>query len=200
VPETNHFDNDNDILQRIAGGDELAFQIIYKRNFDRIAKFTYKICKSDTVTEEIVQEVFCKLWLNRTAITHVNNIEAYLFSIARNKTIDFLRRLAMETKIIQNLSTQLTELENAVDEKLNADALLILINEALSGLSVQKRQIFELSKIQGFSHDEISEQLQLSKSTVKNHLSETLRHLKKYMLNNPKNGALICLYLLRAFI
>lgn len=199
VSATNYFESDSDILKRIAMDDEHAFQILYDKNFDRIAKFTYKICKSDTVTEEIVQDVFCKLWLNRNAISHVNNIEAYLFSIARNKTIDFLRRLALETNIINNLSIQLTEADNAVNEKLDADSLLALINEALSGLSVQKRQIFELSKIQGFNHDEVAEKMQLSKSTVKNHLSETLKHLRKYILNHPEKGALICLFLLKTF-
>ncbi|SDE58765.1 RNA polymerase sigma-70 factor, ECF subfamily [Mucilaginibacter pineti] len=200
MPATNYNDSDNGILQRIVAGDELAFQLLYQKNFDRVAKYTFKICKSEAVTEEIVQDVFLKLWLNRTAIGHVKNIEAYLFSIARNKTIDFLRRLALETNIIQTLSTQLTEVHNIVDEKLNADSLLLIVNEALRGLSVQKQQIFELSKIQGFSHDEISEKLQLSKSTVKNHLSETLKHLKKYIFNNPKKGILIVLYLFKAVL
>jgi RNA polymerase sigma-70 factor (family 1) len=200
VPATNHFDSEIDILNRVAAGDEQAFQILYKKNFDRISRFTYKICKSDTVTEEIVQDVFFKVWSNRTALGHVNNIEAYLFSIARNKTIDFLRRLSLETSIINNLSTQLAEADNTIDEKLDADALLSLIKEALSGLSAQKRQIFELSKIQGLSHDEVAEQMQLSKSTVKNHLSETLKYLKKNILNNHAYGALIYLYLLRAFL
>lgn len=183
----------------MAEGDEFAFRILYDKNFKQIAKFTYKICKSETVTEEIVQDVFCKLWSNRAALGHVNNIEAYLYSIARNKTIDFLRRLALETSIINNLSTQLTEADNAVDEKLDADSLLSMINDALSGLSVQKRQIFELSKIQGLNHDMVAEKMQLSKSTVKNHLSETLKHLKKYILQHPENGALMCLLLIRTF-
>jgi len=179
--------------------DEHAFRVIYDKNFDRIAKFTYKMCKSDTVTEEIVQDVFCKLWLNRNALAHVNNIEAYLFSIARNKTIDFLRRLAIESSIIYELSSQQYETQNVIDEKLNADSLIALINNALKGLSIQKRQIFELSKIQGLSHDDVAEKMQLSKSTVKNHLSETLKHLKKYILQHPENGTLFCLYLIKTF-
>ncbi|GAA4314118.1 RNA polymerase sigma-70 factor [Mucilaginibacter gynuensis] len=195
---TNHFESENGILQKIAAGDELAFQILYNKNFDRIARFTYKICKSDMVTEEIVQDVFCKVWQNRHDLAHVNNIEAYLFSIARNKTIDFLRRLAIETSIIQNLRMQIDEAQNSVEEQLDADSLMAVINEALSSLSVQKQQIFELSKLQGLSHDEIAEKMHLSKSTVKNHLSETLKHLKKYILNNPKNSTLISLYLIMA--
>ena len=191
--------SDSHVLQRIVAGDEIAFRALYENNFDRIAKFTFKMCKSEAVTEEIVQDVFLKLWSNRENIGHVNDIEAYLFSIARNKTIDFLRRLAKETNIIQTLSTQQTEIHNVVDEKLNEDSLLILIEGALSGLSRQKRKIFEMSKIQGFSHDEIAETLQLSKSTVKNHLSETLKYLKKYILSNPGNDLLLVMFYLEAF-
>ena len=191
--------SDSHVLQRIVAGDENAFRALYENNFDRIAKFTFKMCKSEAVTEEIVQDVFLKLWSNRENIGHVNDIEAYLFSIARNKTIDFLRRLAKETNIIHTLSIQQTEIHNVVDEKLNEDSLLILIEGALSCLSPQKRKIFEMSKIQGFSHDEIAETLQLSKSTVKNHLSETLKYLKKYILSNPGNDLLLVMFYLEAF-
>ena len=191
--------SDSHVLQRIVAGDETAFRALYENNFDRIAKFTFKMCKSEAVTEEIVQDVFLKLWSNRENIGHVNDIEAYLFSIARNKTIDFLRRLAKETNIIHTLSIQQTEIHNVVDEKLNEDSLLMLIEGALSCLSPQKRKIFEMSKIQGFSHDEIAETLQLSKSTVKNHLSETLKYLKKYILSNPGNDLLLVMFYLEAF-
>ena len=191
--------SDSHVLQRIVAGDETAFRALYENNFDRIAKFTFKMCKSEAVTEEIVQDVFLKLWSNRENIGHVNDIEAYLFSIARNKTIDFLRRLAKETNIIHTLSIQQTEIHNVVDEKLNEDSLLILIEGALSCLSPQKRKIFEMSKIQGFSHDEIAETLQLSKSTVKNHLSETLKYLKKYILSNPGNDLLLVMFYIEAF-
>jgi len=191
--------SDSHVLQRIVAGDENAFRALYENNFDRIAKFTFKMCKSEAVTEEIVQDVFLKLWSNRENIGHVNDIEAYLFSIARNKTIDFLRRLAKETNIIHTLSIQQTEIHNVVDEKLNEDSLLILIEGALSCLSPQKRKIFEMSKIQGFSHDEIAETLQLSKSTVKNHLSETLKYLKKYILSNPGNDLLLVMFYIEAF-
>jgi len=191
--------SDSHVLQRIVAGDEIAFRALYENNFDRIAKFTFKMCKSEAVTEEIVQDVFLKLWSNRENIGHVNDIEAYLFSIARNKTIDFLRRLAKETNIIHTLSIQQTEIHNVVDEKLNEDSLLMLIEGALSCLSPQKRKIFEMSKIQGFSHDEIAETLQLSKSTVKNHLSETLKYLKKYILSNPGNDLLLVMFYIEAF-
>ena len=191
--------SDSHVLQRIVAGDETAFRALYENNFDRIAKFTFKMCKSEAVTEEIVQDVFLKLWSNRENIGHVNDIEAYLFSIARNKTIDFLRRLAKETNIIHTLSIQQTEIHNVVDEKLNEDSLLMLIEGALSCLSPQKRKIFEMSKIQGFSHDEIAETLQLSKSTVKNHLSETLKYLKKYILSNPGNDLLLVMFYIEAF-
>lgn len=198
MPATTQFDTDSVILERIVAGDELAFRVFYDQNFARMAKFTFKMCKSEAITEEIVQDVFLKLWLNRDALADVVNIQAYLFSMARNKTVDFLRKLAKETHIIETLSTQLTESHYAIDDKLNEDSLLILINDALSGLCVQKRKIFEMSKIQGFSHDEIAETLHLSKSTVKNHLSETLKHLKKYILNNPRNGFFIIICYLQA--
>lgn len=193
---TTQLNTESVMLKSIADGDEQAFKLLYNQNFSRIAKYTYKMCKSEAITEEIVQDVFLKLWLNRSALTEVQHIQAYLFSIARNKTIDFLRRLARETNIMETLITQQAVPRYLVDDKLNEDALLMLINQALNGLCVQKRKIFELSKLQGFSHDEIAEKLRLSKSTVKNHLSETLKYLKTHILHNPKNGFFLVLYCL----
>lgn len=194
MPAEFKFDSSSDMLNKIIAGDESAFRNFYEENFDRVAKYTFKICKSEIVTEEIVQEVFYKVWTCRSTLLHVNNIEAYVFSIAKNKTIDFLRRLAKETVIISELSNQLTELDNVINEKLDADSLKQEIELALNSLSDQKRRIFEMSKIQGYSHHEIAESLQLSKSTVKNHLSETLKHLKKQIINNPNKNILLLLF------
>lgn len=173
-------------MDAIANGNEIAFKTIYDAYFKKLSAYLYKLCKSNDATEEMVNDVFLKIWKNKSSLNHIESFEAYLFTIARNKAIDYLRKLAKDTNLITELTTQIQESHNEIEEKLDATALKNLIEQSLAQLSDQKRRIFKLSKEEGYSHDEIAVEMQLAKSTVKNHLSETLKHLKKQV--DPESG------------
>lgn len=182
------------LLKEVAKGNEKAFKTLYDAYFNHLSAYIFKLSKSKAATEEIVQEIFVKLWVNRSLLTDIAILDAYLFTMARNKTIDHLRRLAKETRLINVLLNQFPEHSNTVEDKLNAAALQRLIEEALEPLSEQKKRIFYLSRQEGLSHDEIAEIMQLSKSTVKNHLSETLKHIRDHIGQQPEAGSLILLW------
>jgi len=183
-------------LKQLSKGDERAFRAIYDAYFHHLSAFVLKICKSAEATEEIVQDIFLKLWINRQSLTEVGSPEAYIFSMARNRAIDYLRRLAKDTGLISVLTGELLTEGNDIEERLHAKDLRRLIEDALAPLSVQKKTIFHLSKEEGLSHDQIAEVMQLSKSTVKNHLSETLRHIREHLSQQPNSEATLLLILL----
>jgi RNA polymerase sigma-70 factor (family 1) len=182
------------LLKEVAKGNEKAFRALYDAYFRHLSAYIFKLSKSKAATEEIVQEIFVKLWVNRALLTDIALLDAYIFTMARNKTIDHLRRLAKETRLISTLSAQLAEYNNNIEEKLNASALQLLIEEALEPLSEQKKKIFHLSRNEGLSHDEIAEIMQLSKSTVKNHLSETLKQVRDHISQQPNPEAMLLLW------
>ena len=187
------------LLREVGTGNEKAFRVLYDAYVGRISAYIYKICKSGAVTEEIVQDIFTKLWINRSSLDEIGVLEAYLFSMARHKAIDYLRHLAKETGLISLLSGQLPAVHyNEIENQLDAGDLQHLIAQSLDRLSDQKRQIFRLSKVEGWSHDEIARSMQLSKSTVKNHLSETLHYLRQELSSHPGSGALCLIALLLA--
>jgi len=185
------------LLKQISKGDEKAFRALYDAYFNHLSAFVFKLCKSTETTEEIIQDVFVKLWVGRHSLSQMDSPEAYIFSMARNKTIDYLRRLVRNTHLMELLTEQLTD-SNGIEEQLNAKELWDLIEEALSGLSEQKKTIFRLSKEEGLSHDQIAEVMHLSKSTVKNHLSETLRHIRGHLQQHPNSEATLVIFLLLA--
>jgi RNA polymerase sigma-70 factor (ECF subfamily) len=178
--------NEKELLKAIANGNEIAFKTIYDAYFKKLSAYLYKLCKSNDAAEEMVNDVFLKIWKNKSSLNHIESFEAYLFTMARNKAIDYLRKLAKDTNLITELTAQIQESHNEIEEKLDATALKNLIEQSLAQLSDQKRKIFKMSKEEGYSYDEIAAEMQLSKSTIKNHLSETLKHLKKQV--DPESG------------
>lgn len=186
--------NEKTLLDEVAKGNEIAFRTLYDVYFHRLSAYIFKLCKSPASTEEIVQDLFIKIWESRRSLTTVSTPEAYIFSMARNKTIDHLRRLAKETNLIRVLQAQLQASNNEIEENLNAEDLRCLIEEALQQLSPQKRKIFQLSRTEGLGHDEIAETMRLSKSTVKNHLSQTLQHVRQH-ISQKANPETLLLFL-----
>ena len=184
------------LLKQISKGDEKAFRALYDAYFNHLSAFVLKLCKSPAATEEIVQDIFVRLWINRHSLTQFDSPEAYIFSMARNRTIDYLRRLAKDTNLISVLAGDLSTGNNDIEEQLNAKELRRLIEEALGQLSAQKQTVFQLSRDEGLSHDQIAEIMQLSKSTVKNHLSETLRHIREHLSQQPNSEATLLVLLL----
>ena len=140
-----------------------------------------------------------KLWVNRSALNDIEVPEAYILSIAKNTTIDWLRKLARQTTLVVDLAAQIEECGNEAEIKMSVDTLESLIAVALSQLSEQKQKVFQLSKIEGLSHDEIVAKLHLSKSTVKNHLSETLKHVRREIQSRVPSEVLLLLVLLSSF-
>jgi len=95
--------------------------------------------------------------------------------------MDHLRKLATEAKLLDQVWLQISKVQNSTEEQLNAKESQELIHQALVQLSPQKQKIFQLSRYEGLNHEQIADHLSLSKSTVKNHIVETLRHIKIYL-------------------
>ena len=184
------------LLQEISEGNEKAFRALYDCYFGRLSSYIFKLIKSELATEEIVQDIFVKLWESRATLVSVDTPEAYIFSMARNRAIDHLRRITRETKLIGALKQQLGSSNNETEERLDAEDLQRLIAEALKELSPQKQEIFRLRNGEGLDHAEIAHTMQLSRSTVKNHLSQTLHHLRGYLGRKVRPGTILLLLLL----
>lgn len=193
---TRQSQNDKLLLDRIAKGDEKAFKELYDQYFTRLSSYIFKLCKSSYITEDVLQEVFIKLWTCRSVINQVDSAEAFILSITKNTTVDWLRKLSKRTSLIADLKIQVQEYNNDAESKMNLDSLQTLIASALGQLSPEKQRVFYLSKTRGLSHDEIASELHLSKSTVKNHLSETIKYIRKNILPSIPFKAILLIVLL----
>jgi RNA polymerase sigma-70 factor (ECF subfamily) len=177
--------NENALLERVAQGDESAFRIVFDHYRDAIFAFALKVTRHESIAEEIVQDVFLKIWINRSGLGDVRNFADFLYIIARNHTFNSLRSLARERKLLIDTSADLqiagvsTE---AIIVQRDYDRLLL---QAVAQLPPQQKLVYTLGRQQGLSREEIAAQLHISPGTVKVHMAQALRTLRAYFKNHP---------------
>jgi RNA polymerase sigma-70 factor (ECF subfamily) len=175
---------DKELLQRLAEGDKASFRQLFDAYRLRLFSFVFQLTNSKVDAEEIVQDVFAKLWEIRQTLHTVEHPGKYIYTIARNKTFNHLAKIARDQQLVQQLWVNLSQADHSTEEMLQANESRQLINEAIHQLSQQKQTIFYLSREQGLSHEAIAIQLGLSKSRVKNVMVEVLKHIKDYLLRH----------------
>ncbi|MBL7696820.1 MAG: RNA polymerase sigma-70 factor [Chitinophagaceae bacterium] len=175
------FTSEQELFRQVSEGNKNAFRVLFDLYHGRLTTFIFRLTKSETTAAELVQDIFVKLWVNRAELPDVKNVQAYLFTMASNRTIDHLRKISAESRMLARLWTRISRYQESTEDVYNAKEYNELINQAVIQLSPQKQKIFRLSRYEGLNHEEIATQLGLSKSTVKNHLVDALRHIKSYV-------------------
>lgn len=167
---------------RIADGDGAAFTELFKEYFEQIKWNALKMLKSEFWAEEIVQEVFTQVWTSRSKLAEIESPAAYLFKITANRCLDRIRRQELEIKMQYLVNKTLQKEANTFQEN-SYDLRLIekLIKEAIKQLPKQGKLVFELHRNEGFSYQEIADQLQISKNTVRNHMVKALHFIRLYL-------------------
>ncbi|MGV8138831.1 MAG: RNA polymerase sigma factor [Mangrovibacterium sp.] len=171
-------------------GDMVAFDTIYERYCKRLYAFVLKYVKQKEDTEEIVQEVFIKIWEAREKINLYASFESFLFTIAYNSTISLLRKKVNETKYFDYLKTVSRVNQPEVINEIYYRDIQARIQELLSQLTPRQREIFKLSREEGLSHSEIAVKLNISVRTVKNQMATALAFLKSKIDNSLMINAL----------
>ncbi len=166
------------IIARLRSGDEAAFKLVYDEHAGRVYGLAFRFLKNREQAEEIVQEVFVKLWLNKIKLDITGNLWLYLYVIAKRLCLNELKKVAQSRDLFNKL---MQDIEAADDNTQNLVAFAELekiSSEVIALLPKQQKKIFLLSRLDGLSHKEIAEKLSLSPHTVKNHMVEALRLIR----------------------
>ena len=163
-------------------GDVIAFDKIYELYSKRLYGFVLRYVKQKEDAEGIVQEVFIKIWETRNKIDIYSSFDSFIFTIAYNTTINLLRKRISEHKYQDRLKSvqQITEADEIIDEiyfnEINTQLQLLL-----DKLTPRQKEIFQLSRVEGLTHEEIAKKLNISVNTVKNHMVSTLAFIKSHI-------------------
>ncbi len=175
----------NELILQLKSGDMVAFNTIYDKYCYKLHEFVLMYLKQEEDAEEIVQEVFVKIWESRSKIDIYLSFEAFLFTIAYNATISLLRKRVNENKSREYLKSlqQIDSAEQVID-LIHYNELNQKVQSLLNQLTQRQKEIFILSREEGLSHKEIANKLNISESTVNNHLVTTLKYLKSNIDNS----------------
>lgn len=173
----------------VAAGDEAAFNLLFARYRNQLFAYLHKVTKSREVAEEVVLDVFVRIWRGRTALSSVNHFEAFLITVARNCAIDFLRRARRDKRLREQLwnsmpATTADQADGDIIREHTRTAILAAIND----LSPQRKMVFLLSREQNLSYEEIASHMNISAKTVANHLSAALQLIRNRL--NLDDGAI----------
>lgn len=169
----------------IQKNDRVAFYNLYERYCRRLHGFVLRYIKQKEDAEEIVQEVFVKIWESRNKIDAYSSFEAFLFTIAYNTTISLLRKRTNENKYLEHLkSLQQPDSSPDLIDEIHFNELNDRVQSLLNELTPRQKEIFQLSREEGLSHEEIAKKLDISVNTVKKHIGNTLVFLRSQIDSN----------------
>ncbi len=166
----------------LKNGNEEAFSSIYCEFKPALVNFIKSLIKLDDIAEDITQQVFLSVWINRKDINSEQSFSSYLFTIAKNSTLNYIRKDNNNKKYLKDMIWDEIMLGKCyTDETIEHDELLKTINDAINSLTDQKKKIFEMSRKFGKTHEEIATELNISKNTVKNHMVDSLSQIKRFI-------------------
>lgn len=174
-------------MQRDRITDHKEFSRIYIVYFPKMVRFAQEYVISVEEAKNIVQDMFLYLWERRDTLEAISNLNAFLFTLIKNKCIDYYRhfnRFDSKKESLDKLQERELHLKMAALQQFDVNMFTLhdieeLLDQAIKKLPAKCQQVFVLSRMEGLKYEEIAQQLDISVNTVRNHISTALRKLKE---------------------
>lgn len=189
---------DRDLLVQLRDGSHVAFQTLYHRYKMRLAGNLLRMLKSPEWVEEVLQDLFMRLWSHREQIDPERPIKAYLFRVAENLVRDMFRRAARDQRMQQHLLQAMSEAYLHVEERLISQELKEELRMAIELLPPKRREVYVLCKLEAKSYEEVSQLLHISSGTVNDHIKKANLFLRRYLAQHSELGIVLLITWLSA--
>lgn len=186
-----NFIDEKELLQLVSTGNAKAFSQLFHLYSPKVYAYALKIVKSENLAEEIVQEVFVKIWNLESQLVEVENLDAYLRVITRNHTLKMLRRIALEIKTSKMMAVDYEDSHNGTEDYVIFKESFQILNQGIEKLPQQQKLVYQLCHQEGLKYEEAAERLSLSKLTVKTHMQHALRFLRNYISTHTDIATLV---------
>lgn len=175
---------ENTLLIKIAEGDQTAFCTLFDYYRKYVYSFGRKLTRSEEMAEEIVQDVFLKVWLGRAKLKSVDSFGAYINTLVRNHSFNLLRQTAYSQKISQEILRSLSDKDNSTQQVLDYKEMVDIVDEGLELLTDQQRMVYTLCHRDGLKYEEAARKMNVSPATIHYHMKLALSIIREYLKKN----------------
>ena len=173
-----HGYDDHTLMEQIKKDDQAAFELLFDRYNGLLISHVYQKIPDISEAEDVVQDIFFKLWERRNEIA-CDNIAGYLFTAARNKVLNIIKHRQVIVRYENDFKRfAAAHPINDTEHQLEKKELEAILDAEINKLSPRMRQVFLMSRQQQLSHQQIADQLGITKFTVNDHIKASLRILK----------------------
>lgn len=175
------------LFDRFKKGDELAFEHIFKSNFNRIVGFCDQFIQNHNDAKNIAQDTFIHLWLNREKINKPTGIDSFLFTYAKSGCLDYVRHRGVVERYSERALNEAEQLINIETlecfdfQSIEFIELQDLITQSIKKLPEKCRMVFKMKRFEGKMNKEISEELGITVKSVEANMTRALKILKQYL-------------------
>ena len=181
------------LVNRLIKDNKAAFEQLFRKYHEQVYYFALRYMKTKEDAEEVVQEIFIRIWENRKSIDPAQSFGNYLFTICRNFMFNQNRKKINEQAYIEYVKNYLLQINFKTEDDIVFSDLLQWLNEQIEMLPPQQKQIYRLSRNENMTHKQIADKMHISVKTVETHIRLALKTIRKSL-----DHELVCLFLLLA--
>jgi RNA polymerase sigma-70 factor (ECF subfamily) len=173
---------DDNLVGRVRSGDKQALALLFDRHYEGLCRFVHSLIGSRLDVDDLVQEIFVKIWINKDHWDPHGSIKSYLFKAAKNQALNYLK--SRRAKKSSGSADELVEVTSGMDavSELEDKELLAALSLAITRLPRKTKIVFKLSREEGMTYSEISEIMGISVKTVEHQIARALKILRKQLL------------------
>jgi RNA polymerase sigma-70 factor (ECF subfamily) len=174
--------SDKTTIRLLQNGDEKTFEQVFKNNFKILHTYACTILKNESIAEEIVQNVFFKIWEKREQMPEEISLKAYLYRAVHNESLNHLKHVKVKSRYQLHAVSMAEQYEQSSSRKIMISELEKKLRDALNELPEQCRTIFQLSRFNDLKYREIADELKISVKTVENQMGKALKLLRAKLI------------------
>ncbi|OQP63677.1 RNA polymerase sigma factor [Niastella populi] len=170
--------NEQSVIQRLQRGDSDAFLQLYNHYHAALYHYVLRFVKSPAITEDVLQDVFLKIWEIRDRIDPSLSFKAYLYKICRNSVFKLLKKISVDEALRLQVMQQFTQSVADADLKILWQQYEEILQAAINKLSPQRQKVFRLCREEGKSYEQVANELGISRNTVKEHMVLAMKQIR----------------------
>lgn len=171
----------DELIRRLKKDDKSAVDELFSYYYPRLYHFSKSVLKIETEIDDILQEVFVKIWLNRQKINNVETFNSYIFTITKNEILNLIRSKLRDQTFKNELFLRSVAEEYQTSNQVEFDEIENKIDQTVACLPEKRQQVFVLSRMEGLSNKEIAQKLNISEKTVEDHITHAIKYIKSSM-------------------